>query len=73
MSKRKVYPGETIEGMEVIVNIQMMKQHIGRALYNSTEDYHNLKKLGIEELRAEQERLIPVYNEAIRLHGPYKP
>jgi hypothetical protein len=55
----------TPEQMNVIVNIQMMKNKIDPA-YDWTKHYKRLHKLSVDELRAEQERLIPLYNEAVK-------
>ena len=50
--------------MSVIINIQQMKIRINNR-YKRTADFVRLAGMSVEELRTEQETLIPVYNQVM--------
>ncbi len=56
----------TPEMMQVIINIQGMRNRIFGASYNAQEDFQNLQHLHIDELRSIQEVLIPDYNNTVK-------
>jgi hypothetical protein len=54
------------ELMNVIINIQNMKQKINPN-YDRFVDFRNLEKLNASQLHRLQERLIPEYNKTFQL------
>ena len=51
----------TPEKMTVITNIQMMQDAI-----NGKPEWERLQYLSLQELRDEQDKLIPKYNDAVK-------